>query len=554
MSNRRQEIYDRLRASSKTQMIIDEMIRLGFWKPDAAQSEKGAELEQVTRELNALHTEASRLRNIEGMRKAAHKQRLADAMERRQETKRRRLKLREQKATRWTVLKTREIIYLGEGVSTGLSATEGQPHRRLAAGLPDLPDVRTLAMAMGVKVGQLRWLAFHRKVAQTTHYQRFTIPKKTGGERLISAPMPRLKAAQNWVLHTLLNPVPLHDAAHGFVPGRSIMSNARPHVGKAIVVNMDLQTFFPSVGWLRVRGLFQSLGYSPQIATVLALLCTEADVREIEIDGRRWFVHASERHLPQGSPASPAISNLLCRRLDRRLQGLVNKAGFTYTRYADDLTFSSMDPKADIGRLIGMVRRIVTDEGFTVHPDKTRIMRRGRRMEVTGLVVNDRLGVPRDTIRKFRATLFKIERDGPDGARWGSAAHVFDACLGFAGFVHMVDPAKGTPLLERVHALIAQYGWTRTHQLPTPPKEPTPPPAPVAAPEPEAEPERGASIRRKKDAKPKKARKGKKRGGFSDFKSGEVEYFESDPEPKPSKQTRTEPAEPTRKWWEIWKK
>lgn len=552
MSNRRQEIYDRIRASSKKQVIIDEMIRLGFWKPDAAQTDKGAELEQVTRELNALHTEASRLRNIDAMRKAAHKQRLADAMARREETKRRRLKLREQKAARWSFLKTREIIYLGKGVSSGLSTTTCQPERRIAAGLPDLPDVRTLAKAMDVSVGHLRWLAFHRRVSQTTHYQRFTIPKKTGGERLISAPMPRLKAAQTWILQTLLAPMPLHDAAHGFVPGRSIMSNARPHVGQAIVINMDLQTFFPSVGWLRVRGLFQSLGYSPQIATILALICTEAEVREVEIDGRRWFVHASERHLPQGSPASPAITNLLCRRLDRRLQGLVNKAGFTYTRYADDLTFSSNDPKADVGRLIGMVRRIVAAEGFTVHPDKTRVMRRGSRMEVTGLVVNDRLGVPRDTIRKFRATLFKIERDGPDGARWGSAAHVFDACLGFAGFVHMVDPAKGAPLLEKVHALIQAHGWTRTHRLPKPPKEPTPPPAPVAAPEPEQDRERGAPIRRRK--KGGKAKKGKKKGGFRDFKAGEVEYHESEPEPTPKTRRRPESTSKPAKWWEIWKK
>lgn len=550
MTNRRQEIYDRIRQSSKKQYIIDEMIRLGFWQPDARQAEKGAELEQITRELNALHTEANRLRNIEAMRKEAHRRRLAEAMERREETKRRRLKLREQKAQRWQFLKTRDIIYLGRGVSTGLSDTTAKDATRLALGLPELADPRALASAMGVKVGTLRWLAFHRKVSRTSHYQRFVIPKKTGGERLISAPMPQLKAAQHWVLNTLLQPVPIHHAAHGFVPGRSIMTNARPHVGKAIVVNLDLKDFFPSVGWLRVRGLFQSLGYSPQIATILAMICTEAETKEIEIDGRRWFVHASKRHLPQGSPASPALTNLLCRRLDKRLSGLVAKAGFTYTRYADDLTFSTNDKDADVGRLIGAVRRIVTAEGFTVHPDKTRVMRRGRRMEVTGLVVNDRLGVPRDTLRKFRAAIFKVERDGPDGARWGSAHHVFDALLGFAAFVFMVDPAKGGPLLERVRAVITQHGWQRPHRLPQPKKAPvveTPEPVVEETPAPEPEPERARG-------EPRRRKGRKKRGGFRDFKAGDVPLHESEPEPIKRRERPKPSGGSSRKWWEIWKK
>lgn len=545
--NRRQEIYDRIRQTSKREVIISEMIRLGFWQPDNKQAEKGAELEQITRELNALHTEASRLRNIEAMRKEAHRRRLADAKERREETKRRRLKLRQDKAKRWTRLQAEQIIYLGQDVSTGLNQTDGSESRRMAAGLPALATPRALADAMGISVGRLRWLAFHRKVSKTTHYQRFTIPKKTGGERLISAPMPRLKAAQHWVLETLLKPVAIDAAAHGFVPGRSIVTNAKPHVGAAIVINLDLKDFFPSVGWLRVRGLYQSLGYAPQIATILALICTEAEVQQIEIDGRRWFVHASDRHLPQGSPASPAITNLLCRRLDKRLSGLAAKAGFTYTRYADDLTFSTRDADADVGRLIGMVRRIVTAEGFVVHPDKTRVMRRSRRMEVTGLVVNDRLGVPRDILRNFKATLFKIERDGPEGARWGSAAHVFDAAIGFANFVHMVDPAKGGALKTRVQALIAQHGWQRPRILPKPP------PAPEPVVEETATVDAAPGVRRRKTSS--KKRKGKKRGGFRDFQQGEIPVHESEPEPKKPRRSRTssEEAPRKRKWWEIWK-
>ena len=135
-----------------------------------------------------------------------------------------------------------------------------------------------------MRVGQLRALCFTRTASTTHHYVRFLLPKKTGGTRLISAPLPRLKAAQAWVLAHVLGKVPVHEAAHGFRPGRSIVTNARPHVGAALVVNLDLKDFFPSVGYRRVKFAFMHLGYSEATATVLALLCTEPDVDEVELD------------------------------------------------------------------------------------------------------------------------------------------------------------------------------------------------------------------------------------------------------------------------------
>ena len=132
----------------------------------------------------------------------------------------------------------------------------------------------------------------------------------------------------------------MHEAAHGFVAGRSIVTNAACHVGRDVVVNLDLKDFFPTLTWLRVRGLFQSLGFSPEASTIFSLLCTEAETDEIVLDGQRLYVQRSGRRLPQGSPCSPAITNLVCTRLDQRLSGLARKLGYTYTRYADDLTFS----------------------------------------------------------------------------------------------------------------------------------------------------------------------------------------------------------------------
>ena len=176
------------------------------------------------------------------------------------------------------------------------------------------------------------------------------------------------------------------------------------------------------------------------MATVLALICTEPDVDEIELDGQRLYAKRGPRRLPQGAPTSPAMTNLICLRLDQRLSGLAAKLGFTYTRYADDMTFSaSGEPAKKAGALLKFVGEIVTAEGFTVHPDKTRVMRCHRRQEVTGLTVNERIAVPRDTLRRFRALLHRIETTGPEGKRWGRGGNVLLSAAGFARFVQMVD-------------------------------------------------------------------------------------------------------------------
>ena len=386
-----------------------------------------------------------------------HKERKRAAMERRKETKLRRAEARHTRAVAWAERRETDVLYLGEDVSGGLS--KGAEARPLAANLPALADAKALADAMGLALAELRFLAFDRPLSRISHYQRFRIPKKTGGERLISAPMPRLKRAQYWILDNILARVPIHQAAHGFVPGRSILSNAAPHVGRDVVVNFDLKDFFPTLTWKRVRGKFRGLGYSEAVATVLALICTEPDVDEIELDGQRLYAKRGPRRLPQGAPTSPALTNLICLRLDQRLQGLAAKLGFTYTRYADDMTFSaSGEPAKKTGALLKFVGEIVTAEGFTVHPDKTRVMRCHRRQEVTGLTVNERIAVPRDTLRRFRALLHRIETTGPEGKRWGRGGNVLLSAAGFARFVQMVDAEAGTSLVAHVDTLAGRHG------------------------------------------------------------------------------------------------
>ena len=194
--------------------------------------------------------------------------------------------------------------------------------------------------------------------------------------------MPRLKRAQYWVLDQVLAKVPSHAAAHGFLPGRSIVTNATPHAGREVVINLDIQDFFPTITFPRIKGVFRGLGYDERVATMLALLCSENPCDELEVDGERFFVGGKgrDRVLPQGAPTSPMLTNVLCRRMDRRLQGIADKLGFAYTRYADDLTFSASGEGAgQVGTLLRQVRHVLKDEGFTPHPDKQRVMRAGSR-------------------------------------------------------------------------------------------------------------------------------------------------------------------------------
>ncbi|MHC2086207.1 reverse transcriptase family protein [Methylobacterium sp. CM6244] len=460
----RQQLYDRIRESSKDEVVLEEMIRLGYWPAGTDQPNLPEDVirrrGELTRELTDLHRSGALWKNPDAALKAMHKRRKKAALERRRETKLNGARGRHERALAWHGRRNREILYLGEGVSAGLSARADAGASR-ADGLPELASPGAVAEAMGIGLGELRFLAYDRALATVSHYQRFTIPKKIGGLRAISAPMPRLKRAQYWILDAVLAHAGIHDAAHGFVPGRSILTNAALHVGRDVVVNLDLKDFFPTLDYRRIKGKFRGLGYAEPVATVLALLCTEPDVDEVEIDGQRLYAARGPRRLPQGAPTSPALTNLVCTRLDARLTGLAASLGFTYSRYADDMTFSASGEAAGkTGALLKYVHEIVAGEGFTIHPDKTRVMRRGRHQEVTGLTVNERVAVPRETLRRFRALLHGIEGHGPAGRRWGRSEGqaVLAAALGFARFVRMVTPEAGAPLVAQARRLAEKHG------------------------------------------------------------------------------------------------
>lgn len=363
---------------------------------------------------------------------------------------------REQRAAAVKRRRDTDIIFAGRGVSARLGDRASDFTKLTAANLPTLRTPADLAAALGLTVSKLRWLCFHTEAATRIHYVQFEVPKKSGGTRVLSAPHATLAAAQQWVLANILVKLPVEPSAHGFVPGRSTLTNARPHCGRDLVINVDLEAFFPSIGFARVRHLFQRIGYSGSVATLLALLCTECPRRRVVYSGTPYFVALGPRGLPQGACTSPAISNQIACRLDRRFAGLAVKLGLNYTRYADDLTFSAAPGfREKTGWLLAKVRHIAQDEGFTLNPKKTRVKRPESRQTVTGLVVNVAPAVPREMVRRIRAILHRAKREGLAAQNRENRPH-FRAWLdGMIAYISMVKPEAGAKLKAELEALAA---------------------------------------------------------------------------------------------------
>ncbi len=264
-----------------------------------------------------------------------------------------------------------------------------------------------LALALAVDLKALRHFSTHSAKDRLTHYVTFAIPKRTGGERLIMAPKARLKALQRRLNALLVSKLPLSEYAHGFRIGHSVRTNAEPHVGKSVILRLDIKDFFPSIHFGRVRGLLIALGYGYPIASTLAALMTEAPRQPVVVGDARFFAPTGPRACPQGAPTSPGLSNALLVKLDRRLAGLARRYGFAYTRYADDLTFSGEDI-AGAHALRLLAARVVEEEGFAINQLKTRVMRNGSCQTVAGVVVNDVLGLSRQVRRRLRAAIHQF--------------------------------------------------------------------------------------------------------------------------------------------------
>jgi hypothetical protein len=222
--------------------------------------------------------------------------------------------------------------------------------RAKSNGLPPLAGAVDLAKALDIPITRLRWLAFHREVDTGSHYRRWLIPSATGAPGR-SPPRSAIEARAALGAPQRVRQAP-RPRRGPRVPLRPLDRDERPaHAGADTVVKVDIKDFFPTVTWRRVRGLLRKAGMAEGPATILALLSTEAPREVVQFRGKTLYVATGPRVLPQGAPTSPAITNALCLRLDRRVSGLAKKLGFRYTRYADDLTLSWRSPaKPEAGR------------------------------------------------------------------------------------------------------------------------------------------------------------------------------------------------------------
>lgn len=254
-------------------------------------------------------------------------------------------------------------------------------------------------------------------------YHSFLIPKRNGGSRQIQAPMPSILKVQRWILVEILEKIPIEDVAHGFTEGKSVLTNAKLHVGKRCLLKFDIKEFFPSIKLVRIIGLFKSFGFSASISNALARLTV------------------LDNSLVQGSAASPRISNLIARSLDRRLEALANELGLTYSRYADDLAFSGRTISLQVSQY---VRNIVEAEGFFMNEKKTRLTRGQGKKIVAGISVGtEKPLVTKSFKRQLRSEIYKLLRDG---ISMGSTVDgifdpmYFDRVIGRIGFVLFIEP------------------------------------------------------------------------------------------------------------------
>lgn len=333
--------------------------------------------------------------------------------------------------------------------------------------VPVIDTPGDLARWLALEPAELDWFMDERglerldRVEALRHYRYRWIPKRRGGLRLLESPKPKLKALLRRILAEILDGVPPHEAAHGFRRGRSHHTHATAHLRKRVVVRFDLEDFFLSISASRVAAIFRALGYPSDAAWSLAALTTNVAAppawsfdpftsHDEIARHRRTEAAVRTRHLPQGAPTSPALANLAAYRLDVRLSALARTIGATYTRYADDLAFSGEHvPHGEI------VALIASDEGFALNHRKTRTMRRSVQQRVTGVVVNERTGIPRDDFDRLKAILHNCVRFGPDSQNRAHHADFRAHLAGRVAYVKSLTPHRG----EQLERKLAQIVW-----------------------------------------------------------------------------------------------
>jgi RNA-directed DNA polymerase len=361
-------------------------------------------------------------------------------------------------------------LHFNEWPVPGMAPPPGPPR---SWSVPPITTPAGLVRFLELEPNELDWFADCQTrersatVESLRHYRYRWVAKASGSFRLIEAPKPRLKQLQRRLLDEILLHIPPHEAAHGFRPGRSVLSFVATHVGRAIVLKMDLRDFFVSITSARVMAIYLTAGYPEPVARLLTGLCTNTvplviwkQAGPLELDPSRspasWQARRLYRqpHLPQGAPTSPALANLAAHRLDARLAGLARAAEASYTRYADDLVFSGGESFAwSIARFPVHAAAIALEEGFAIQHRKTQVMRQGVRQRAAGVVINQKPNITRDDYDQLKATVYNCVRHGPRDQNRAGVADFRAHLAGRVAYVRRLNPERGerlTRLFERI--------------------------------------------------------------------------------------------------------
>ena len=324
--------------------------------------------------------------------------------------------------------------------------------------LPDLATWSDVGSWLSLSDKEVAWFADCRSQQSKTterklhHYNYFWVPKRSGTLRLLEAPKSRLKEIQRKILKEILNRVPPHPSAHGFSRGRSTKSYAEPHIGKEVVLRLDLKDFFHSVPVARVGALYRRIGYPKTVAWLLQGFCTTSTSPSLagkQFEDLAWDTRKrlESKHLAQGAPTSAQLANLCAWRLDCRLHGLAKRFGLEYTRYADDMALSGDHHLARMSNFIeALVGSIAMDEGFRLNHRKTRLRLKSQRQCLAGVVVNAKPNCRRADWDQLKAILHNCAKYGP-GSQNIDGHPDFEAHLrGRIAYVSWLSPSRGQKL------------------------------------------------------------------------------------------------------------
>ena len=295
--------------------LLDEFQKLSEKISDACH-----EREEIEKKLSHLKKQYQDTWDYEKIRSVVAQEIMKESIARRAERKAERERQKQLKSEAWNKRKAENIIFIGKGYSSLLGKKETNIQKLKENHMPIIETDKELAKFLQIEYNTLRYLVYHRDVITFDNYYRFDIPKKSGGTRHIAAPKTQLKTAQRQILEQILQNVEISGQAHGFIKSRSVLTSAKTHnTSPGLLINIDLENFFPTITFERVRGLYQSFGYSGYISSLLAMVCTYCERMPLKIKGEIKYIKTSDRILPQGSPASPMITNIICRNMDLSL-------------------------------------------------------------------------------------------------------------------------------------------------------------------------------------------------------------------------------------------